>query len=239
MQRHLTAKSWPWPCGSRQIFIFTSHADVYFDSEKAALSLIAVYFCCFFSPGSPGWPALGKLNASSPLENLCACSLRDSSSSLSLASSFHTYSTLPVPFHWTSPLFFYTGTLSWLSFFKRFYLFIFREGKGGKKRGRETLICGCLSHAPYWGPGLQPRHVPWLGIEPVTLWFAGYSQSTKPHQPRLVVVLFSRNLIDNDLYWWTCGTWEMQRLWSQTKLGVQILACCLLVNLPKFYLPHL
>ena len=23
---------------------------------------------------------------------------------------------------------------------------------------------GCLSRAPYWGPGLQPRHV--LGIEP-------------------------------------------------------------------------
>ena len=44
-------------------------------------------------------------------------------------------------------------------FFLRF-LFIFREGKGGRKRGRETSMCGCLSHAPYWGPGLQPRHVP-------------------------------------------------------------------------------
>ena len=26
---------------------------------------------------------------------------------------------------------------------------------------------------PNWGPGLQPRHRPWLGIEPVTLWFTG------------------------------------------------------------------
>ena len=34
-------------------------------------------------------------------------------------------------------------------------------------------MCGCLSCAPYWGPGPQHRHVPWLGIEPVTLWFAG------------------------------------------------------------------
>ena len=33
---------------------------------------------------------------------------------------------------------------------------------------------GCLWHAPYWGPGPQPRHVPWLGIEPVTLWFASW-----------------------------------------------------------------
>ena len=38
--------------------------------------------------------------------------------------------------------------------------FIFREGKGERKRGRETSMCGCLSHAPYWGPSLQPRHVP-------------------------------------------------------------------------------
>ena len=36
-------------------------------------------------------------------------------------------------------------------------------------------MCGCLSHTPYWGPGPQPRHVPWLGIEPVTLLFAGPS----------------------------------------------------------------
>ena len=53
------------------------------------------------------------------------------------------------------------------------YLIIFREGKGGRKRGRETSICGCLSHAPYWVPGLQPRYVPWLGIEPATIWFSG------------------------------------------------------------------
>ena len=34
-----------------------------------------------------------------------------------------------------------------------FYLFIclfFREGKGGKKRGRETSMRGCLLRAPYW-----------------------------------------------------------------------------------------
>ena len=34
-------------------------------------------------------------------------------------------------------------------FKKRLYLFIFREGKGG----REKSTCGCLSSAPYWGPG--------------------------------------------------------------------------------------
>ena len=60
-----------------------------------------------------------------------------------------------------------------LEFFKKDYLFIFKEGKGGRKRGRETSMCGCLAHALYWGPGLQPRHVPQPGIEPATLWFTG------------------------------------------------------------------
>ena len=61
-----------------------------------------------------------------------------------------------------------------LAIFKKYFIYLyFREGKAGRKRGRETSMCDCLLHAPCWGPGLQPRHVPWLGIEPVTLWFTG------------------------------------------------------------------
>ena len=57
------------------------------------------------------------------------------------------------------------------------YLFLEREGKGGRRRGdkhvcvRETLVC-CLLNTPNWGPGPQPRHVPGLGIELATLWLA-------------------------------------------------------------------
>ena len=49
-------------------------------------------------------------------------------------------------------------------------------------RGRETSMCGCLSHGPRWRPGPRPRHVPWLGIELVTLWFSVHAQSTELHQ---------------------------------------------------------
>ena len=54
-------------------------------------------------------------------------------------------------------------------------LFIFQEEKGGKKRGGETSMCLFLWCAPppQWGHGLQPRWVPWLGIELATLWFVG------------------------------------------------------------------
>ena len=58
-----------------------------------------------------------------------------------------------------------------------------RNRKRRRKRRRETSMCGCLSVAPHWGPGLQPRHVPWLGIEPTTLYFAARAQSTQLYQP--------------------------------------------------------
>ena len=35
-------------------------------------------------------------------------------------------------------------------------------------------MCGFLLHTPYWGPDLQPKHVPWLGIKPATFAFAGW-----------------------------------------------------------------
>ena len=57
-----------------------------------------------------------------------------------------------------------------------FFMYSFlegREGKGGRKRKRETSMCGCLSCVPHWGPGLQSRHVLWPGIKPATLWFIG------------------------------------------------------------------
>ena len=54
---------------------------------------------------------------------------------------------------------------TWMFFLK--ILFIFREGKGRRQKGRETSCCGCLSYAPFWGPfGLQVN-----------------TQSTEPHQP--------------------------------------------------------
>ena len=63
--------------------------------------------------------------------------------------------------------------LKYVFFFKKDFISLFLDRGEEKKKERETTRCGCLSHAPYWGPGPQPRHVPWLGIEQATLWFAG------------------------------------------------------------------
>ena len=62
------------------------------------------------------------------------------------------------------------------------FIYSLERGEGKEKRGRETSVCGCLSHAPYWGPGAEARHVPWeLNWRPFGLQ-AG-AQSTEPHQP--------------------------------------------------------
>ena len=53
------------------------------------------------------------------------------------------------------------------------YFFIFRDWTRKGEREKETSVHGCLLCAPYWWPGPH-SHVPWLGIQPVTLWFTGW-----------------------------------------------------------------
>ena len=69
----------------------------------------------------------------------------------------------------------------------------FREGSGV----RETLI-SWLSYTPNWVPGPQPRHVPWLGIEPATFWFTGQHSShwATPDTRRGCLTVFPKWLYD-------------------------------------------
>ena len=49
-------------------------------------------------------------------------------------------------------------TLLGINFLKDFIYLFYREE--GSERGKETSMCVCLLCSLYWGPGLQPRHVP-------------------------------------------------------------------------------
>ena len=61
------------------------------------------------------------------------------------------------------------------SFFKRDFIHLFLErGREGEREEKKHQCVVGLSGAPYWGPVLQPRHVPLLGIKPATLWFTGW-----------------------------------------------------------------
>ena len=78
-------------------------------------------------------------------------------------------------------------------FFLKFYLFIFRERKGGRKRGRETscVVASCMSPlgdlahnigiCPDWESNWRP-----FGSQAGT-------QSTEPHQPGLVYRFDNKN----------------------------------------------
>ena len=64
--------------------------------------------------------------------------------------------------------FYYYARVLLFFFFKILFIFLER----GRGRGRKTSI-SCLSLATSRGPGPQPRHVPRLGLEPVTFQFVG------------------------------------------------------------------
>ena len=76
-----------------------------------------------------------------------------------------------------------------MSFFKDFiYLFLDRGVGREKERERNINVWLPLVHSR--GPGPQPRHVPWLGIEPATLWFAGRHSINWATQARAACYIF-------------------------------------------------
>ena len=62
-------------------------------------------------------------------------------------------------------------------------------------------MCGCLSCAPYWGLGPNTRHVPWLGIKPVTLWFTGQLSIHWDIPARAVSIILSMKIISRNYVW--------------------------------------
>ena len=97
-------------------------------------------------------------------------------------------------------------------------------------------MCGHLSCILFRGPGPKPRHVPWLGIEPVTLWFAGQhsihwatpgrahlssfyasSQFTKLFSHWLAHLVLMRDKLDHHNQW-------MLSINSETKKKLNLLA---------------
>ena len=85
----------------------------------------------------------------------------------------------------------WVSSLSFQELIAHFFFFFFlreRERKGGRKRGREASMCGCLSCASHWGSGHQTRHMPLTGNQTIDPWLTGWHsipQSTEPHQPGL------------------------------------------------------
>ena len=84
------------------------------------------------------------------------------------------------------------------SYFLKDFIYLFLERGREGERGRETSVSGCPKCTLYWGPGPQPRHVPWLGIKPVTLWFAGWHSIHWATPARLKLFISFRLVIFKD-----------------------------------------
>ena len=72
-------------------------------------------------------------------------------------------------------------------FFKDFIYLFQKEERGGRKRGRETSMCGCLSCTPYQRPDLacNPNMCPDWELNQPPFGLQAGAQSTEPHQPGL------------------------------------------------------
>ena len=101
---------------------------------------------------------------------------------------------------------------------------------GGRKRGKETSMCGCLSCPPYWGPGLQPRHVPWLEIEPMILWFTKDPWSSV-HWATPARATNLKLLEHESLWWFEMQIWKLgptRPLDEQIQTGICTMLPCIL-----------
>ena len=73
------------------------------------------------------------------------------------------------------PTFYLQHSSQW-SFKKILFIYFLERREGREKKKERNIYVQEIYQlvAPNWGPGTYPRHVPWLGIEPATFWFAGW-----------------------------------------------------------------
>ena len=123
-----------------------------------------------------------------------------------------------VNFYWITVfkyLFFYFSIIIFLFFYfysvtivciKDFiYLFLGR----GERREKKINVLQPFTRPPHWGPGLKPRHVPWLGIKPTTIWFVGW-HSIHWAIPARALNTFFLKIVNQLTYWhldFTCVNW--------------------------------
>ena len=103
------------------------------------------------------------------------------------------------------------------SFFKDFIYLFLERGKWREKERERNINVWLPLARPYWGPDPQPRHVPWLGIELVTLWFTGRHSIHRGTPARANFALLYM-LIDISSHVSKLFSWQViQKLWPRER----------------------
>ena len=83
--------------------------------------------------------------------------------------------------------------------FKILFIYFQREGKGGRKRGRETSMCGCLSCIPYWNLVCKPGTCPDWESNQQPFGLQAHAQSTEfTSQGHVLKTQYITHKIDDD-----------------------------------------
>ena len=108
-----------------------------------------------------------------------------------------------LPFVLRLPLFGY------LYFLKIICLFIYLLERGDRReKGRETIdlrkkyqLIASYTHPDHWlGLNLQLTHMPWPGIEPASLWFAGWCPTNWATRVRAVSCTFESSALPSLIF---------------------------------------
>ena len=114
-------------------------------------------------------------------------------------------------------------------FLKILFIYFLERGREREREG-EKHQWGVASG---WGPGLQPRHVPWLGIEPATPWFTGRHSTIESHQPGWKIVFFTHIYI----YMYIHTGWGKSRFPVMTMRNTEFILVLLFTDYVLFSVP--
>ena len=95
------------------------------------------------------------------------------------------------------------------------FIYLFLDRGEGREKERERNISVWLPLGP------PPRHVPWLGIEPETLWFAGWFSVHWATTARGSFLLFLKNLLFINVSKGGRSKFMKQQMWPGHQWGLE------------------
>ena len=93
-------------------------------------------------------------------------------------------------------------------FLKILFIYFQKERKGGRKRGRETSMCGCLLSASYWGLACNPGMCANWESNQQPFGLQAGTQSAEWHQPGHMILFKKKIMVKPWLFWLSWSSYK-------------------------------